>query len=372
MTRNLYIGVDILAVIDPPPCGALQATHDLFEQIIASNPPERMEAIAEEIMQKQPQVIALQEVYRITTQFPSNSLACDQSGCVFDNFTENEDGSITFDTDAEDVVFDYLDLLLEALAARGLQYRVVEDAVAWESDFEIPSWNLVPVPGLGCVPADGALPTDVRAQDRDVILVRSDVETEDEYNDNYSVLLPFPIPTGDPVHPFVRVIIVRGYGSTDLKYQGRTYRFVNTHLEMDDQSDPGSFVNLIQAAQAQQLIGALASEALPLVVAGDFNSSPDPADFTMSYELMVSAGYTDIWDQFGGRPGDTCCQVADLSNLKSALFKRIDLILVRPSADTRFLPSPAWVTGDRQSGKTASGLWASDHAGVAAMLKLKR
>ena len=372
MTKNLYIGADILKVTDLPPCGALQAVHELFEDISASNPPERIEAIAEEIMREQPHVIALQEAYLIKTQL-SNSLACDQSGCEFVNFIPNADGSITFNTDAEDVVFDYLDLLLAALEARGLQYRVVEDAVAYESDFEFPSWNLVMVPGLGCVPADGALPTDVRAQDRDVILVRSDVETgEDADSHNYGVLLPFTIPTGDPVHPFVQVLIVRGYGSTELTYQGRTYRFVNTHLEVDDQSDPGSIINVIQTAQAQQLIDALASETLPLVVAGDFNSSPDPADVTQSYELMVSAGYTDIWTQFGARPDDTCCQLADLSNFKSELFKRIDLILTRPAPDTQFLPSPMWLTGNRQSDKTPSGLWPSDHAGVAAKLKLKQ
>jgi hypothetical protein len=372
MTKNLYIGADILKVTDVPPCGPLQAVHELFEDIMASNPPERMEAIADEIMREQPHVIALQEVYLIKTEL-SNSLACDQSGCEFVNFMENDDGSITFNTDAEDIAFNYLDLLLAALEVRGLQYRVVEDAVANESDFEFPSWNLVMVPGFGCVPADGALPTDVRAQDRDVILVRSDVETgEDADSHNYSFKLPFTIPTDDPVHPFVQVLIVRGYGSTELRYQGRTYRFVNTHLEVDDQSDPDSFVNLIQAAQARQLIGALASETLPLVVAGDFNSSPDPTDVTQSYKLMVRAGYTDIWTQFGARPDDTCCQAADLSNFKSELFKRIDLILTRPASDTQFLPSPMWLTGHRQSDKTASGLWPSDHAGVAAMLKLKR
>jgi endonuclease/exonuclease/phosphatase family metal-dependent hydrolase len=378
MSKNLYIGANILGVNEPRPCGALQSVHELFEDIVASNPPERMDAIADEIMQKQPHVIGLQEVSRISMQVPSNSLECDQFGCEFDNFLENDDGSITFITDAgevtEEVVFDYLELLLDALSARGLEYIEVEDATAWESNFEFPSWNLVQDPELGCVPADGALPTDVRAEDRDVILVRSDLATATtrETEKQYRMLLPFPILTGDPVHPVIRVISVRGYGATDLTYQGRTYRFVNTHLEVDDQSDPHSIINYIQTAQAQELIGDLDSEDLPLVVVGDFNSSPDPSDVTMSYEAMIAAGYTDIWTQFSGRPGNTCCQADDLMNFESALFKRIDLIFVRPSADSEFLPSPAWVTGDRQSDKTASGLWDSDHGGVAANLQIRQ
>jgi len=371
MSKNLYIGADILGVNAPRPCGALQGVHELFDDIVASNPPERMDAIADEIMQQQPRVLGLQEVYRISMQVPSNSFVFDPSipGFTFANFDLNLDGSITFIPDAEDVVFDYLDLLLDALAARGLQYDVVEDAIAYESDFEFPSWNLDP--HLGCVPVDGALPTDVRAEDRDVILVRSDVATANGSAVQYGTLLPFTISTGTG-SPDVKIISVRGFAATDLTYQGRTYRFVNTHLEMDDQSDPDSIINFIQAVQAQELIQVLDPEALPLVVAGDFNSSPDPADVTASYELMVDAGYTDIWSQFGGRPGDTCCQADDLMNFESALFKRIDLVFVRSSADSEFLPSPAWVTGDQQSDKTASGLWNSDHGGVAAKLKIKQ
>ena len=258
---------------------------------------------------------------------------------------------------------------MDALAARGLQYDVVEDAIAYESDFEFPSWNLVPE--LGCFPADGAPPIDVRGEDRDVILVRSDVAAANGTAAQYSTLLPFTISTGVS-SPGVKIILVRGFAATDLTYRGRTYRFVNTHLEVDDQSDPDSIINNIQAAQAQELIETLDPEVLPLVVGGDFNSSPDPADVTASYELILDAGYTDIWNQFGGRPGDTCCQDADLMNFSSTLFKRGDLIFVRPSADSELLPSPAWVTGNRQSGKTASGLWNSDHGGVAAMLKIKQ
>lgn len=365
MTLNFYIGADILGVNEPRPCGALQAVNDLFEDIVASNPFERAEAHADLIAQQRPHVIALQEMYRISKQVPSNSFI---PGTGFDNFEVNVDGSITFIPDADEVVFDYLNLLLNALTDRGLEYEVAEDALAYESDFEFPSWDLVPE--LGCFPAPDALPTDIRAEDRDVILVRSDVSYDNGTAANYSWLLPFTIPTGTGTD--VKIISVRGFGATDLTYQGRTYRFVNTHLEVDDQSDPNSPINFIQAKQAEELIQELALETLPLVVAGDFNSSPDPDDVSSAYELIIAAGYKDIWTQFDGRPGDTCCQAADLMNFESELFKRIDLILLRPSDDAEFLPSPMWVTGDGQSEKTDAGLWPSDHASVSATIKLKQ
>jgi hypothetical protein len=367
MTLNFYIGADILGVSEPSTCGALQSVNNLFEEIVMSDPVERAEAHADLIAQRQPDVLALQEMYRISKQVPSNSFI---PGAGFANFEVNEDGTITFIPDANEVVFDYLELLLNALTNRGLQYEVVEDALAYESDFEFPSWDLVLDPVLDCIPAPGALPTDIRAEDRDAILVKSGLSYDNGIADNYDNLLPFTIPTGTDTD--VKIIVLRGFGATDITYQGRTYRVVNTHLEVDDQRDPNSPINLIQAAQAQELIAVLEPETLPLVVAGDFNSSPDPDDVTIAYELIVAAGYEDIWTQFGGRPGNTCCQAADLMNFESELFKRIDLILQRPPDDAEFLPSPMWVTGDRQSDKTDSGLWPSDHANVSATIKLKK
>ncbi len=381
MTLNFYIGADILNVNEPSPCGALQSVHELYEDILASEPEERAEAHADVIFKKRPHVIALQEMYRISEQVPSTSLVCDNAGnCTFADFVPNldEDGnvtSITFNTNAETLVYDYLDLLLEALADRGLYYDVVEDALAYESDFEFPSWDLEFDPELDrCVPVDGALPTDIRAEDRDVILVQSDIIKDDQTlkngtTANYKVLAPFDIQTESG--PSVRIISVRGYGATDLTFRGRTYRIVNTHLEVDDQSDPKAGLNLVQAAQAKELVYVLSDEKLPLVVAGDFNSSPDPADVSRAYEIMAKGGFKDLWARFKRRPGYTCCQSGDLLNFESELYKRIDLIYVRDSKETRFLPSPMQVTGNRQSDKTDSGLWPSDHASVAAKIRSK-
>jgi hypothetical protein len=72
-----------------------------------------MDAIADEIMQKQPHVLGLQEVFRIRIQVPSSSFVYDPSipGFTFANFYPNQDGSITFIPDAKDnptTIFSYL------------------------------------------------------------------------------------------------------------------------------------------------------------------------------------------------------------------------------------------------------------------------
>ena len=73
----------------------------------------------------------------------------------------------------------------------------------------------------------------------------------------------------------------------------------------------------------------------------------------------------------GNRPGLTCCQDADLSNRRSLLYERIDMIF--------WWDEPARVTarlvGDTVSDKTfppGLGLWPSDHAGVWASLQFIR
>jgi endonuclease/exonuclease/phosphatase family metal-dependent hydrolase len=131
-----------------------------------------------------------------------------------------------------------------------------------------------------------------------VTIVKSGISYDTATAANCGTLLGVKIPTGTGTD--IKIIDVRGYGATDISHQGRTHCIVNTHLEVDDQSDPNTPINLIQAALAQELIDILEPETLPLVVAGDFNSSPDPDDVTIAYELIVAVGYEDIWTRFNG------------------------------------------------------------------------
>jgi hypothetical protein len=68
--------------------------------------------------------------------------------------------------------------------------------------------------------------------------------------------------------------------------------------------------------------------------------------------------------------GLTCCQAEDLTNRKSALYERIDMIFpfVRPQRvlDMRLLGT---TMGDKTRPPGNGGLWPSDHAAVAARLQ---
>ena len=89
-------------------------------------------------MAEEPHVIGLQEVSLIRTQFPGNALAPDGSGIEFlGDFPT--DPRFTFKLDAATVEFDYLQLLLDALEDRGLDYVAVAAASPTNADVEFPA-----------------------------------------------------------------------------------------------------------------------------------------------------------------------------------------------------------------------------------------
>lgn len=124
---------------------------------------------------------------------------------------------------------------------------------------------------------------------------------------------------------------------------------------------------LIHVAQGQELLDGPAKTSMPVVMAGDFNSSANGGfDVTDTYPDIIDAGFQDTWAEINpSLAGDTCCQAADLSNATSDLFERIDLIFTNGGIGV----SSAQLVGDQPIG---SGVpyWASDHAGVVASLKL--
>jgi len=125
----------------------------------------------------------------------------------------------------------------------------------------------------------------------------------------------------------------------------------------------------IQHAQAAELLASATATTLPVVLLGDFNSSADPGgpNDTLTYELLQMAGFQDAWSRTNpGEPGYTCCQEADLQNPVSTLDDRIDLVLTRGAV----LPVATDVLGEDAADRTESGLWPSDHAGVAADLRI--
>ena len=355
MTQNLYVGADIFRVFGGSQCGPLQAVGEIFETVQETDFTARAEAIADLVLHNKPHVIGLQEVALIRRQSPSD-------GAI----VPNPDGSFTFLPNAQDVVYDYLQILLEALAARGLDYVVVVGATAVNADVEFPMASFDEDCNLTSVP------TDLRLTDRDVMLVRSGLETANATSANFAATLPVQFPIGPG--QILSFEFIRGFGMTDVTVGKRTFRVANTHLEVGDADDPANPVNAVQFFQTLELIGSVSDTALPLAVLGDFNSSPSPLDPRPAYATMVGAGFLDLWTVRQGppNPGYTCCQDETLSDAESMLDQRIDLVFSRLPADTELLPIRSAVVGDRPNEKTASGLWPSDHAGVATTLKFRR
>jgi hypothetical protein len=329
MTRNVYVGTDVDRIIeaeDPRDIPILVA--EAFQTLLATNFPERAEAFAQEILETDPHLIGLQEISLIRHQSPGDAVI---------------GGTLP----AQDVLFDFLDILVTTLHAYGLDYRAV--ATIQNADVELPM-----ITGVDPLAFD-----DVRLTDFDVILARGDVEISNTDARNYLATLPVPDGQGG-----VAFVIRRGYTAVDATVGHNTVRFVNTHLEP---ADPG-----VKQDQADELIATLEHETLPVIVVGDLNT---PAPAGAVYNTFLDAFYADVWDlRSNGRnePGFTANHASDLRNDVVDLQKRIDFILVRnrPGAAPRSAIGRVFaiVVGDELGDRTPSGLWPSDHAGVVARM----
>lgn len=314
MTYNVYMGGSIESVLSVE--NLLQVpteVRNVYNMFIDSDFPGRAAAMAASIKTHQPHLVGLQEMSLIRRQIPGDRIT---GGLVA----------------AKEVVMDFRVVLLDAIRAAGLDYRIVAEIE--NVDVEMPMFT-----------NDGIV--DVRLTDYDVILARSDVAisrpTTVNFENTYSVEM-------------LGLDIIRGYAAVDASVDGMTYRFVNTHLE--------SFSEAVRVAQTQELIKSFSEETLPIVLVGDLNT---PASHGTAYQMLIDAGFIDTWQTETAGTGNTCCQEPDLRNEDSGHTQRIDLIFVfNPESEVSVLMTQT--VGDTPSDRLASGLWPSDHAGVVAQL----
>ena len=324
MTQNLYVGFDGLTVIAALQTGNLSvilpAVKNAFDAVRASDFHARAEAIADQAARTRPEVIGLQEVSLFRSQDPADFAP-----------TPN----------ATHVEIDFLQILLSALAARGLHYDPV--AVVQNVDIEVPALR-----------DDFSCCRDIRLTDFEVILARRGVvHVLDVQEANFSANLTIPLPTGS-------FTTRAGWVAIDARIHGRVVRIVSTHLE--PLSPP------VQAAQALELLSGPAQTTLPLILLGDFNSAADGST-TATYGLLTAAGLVDTWSAaHPGDPGPTCCQAADLLNPISTLSQRLDIVFTRGE----FTVLDSEIVGEELDDRTSAGLWPSDHAGVVSTLRLPR
>ena len=247
-TYNLYLGANLQPLLAATPetvAGLAQAVWDHVEQVDFRI---RARAIARLIDKADPEEVGLQEVALWERGSSPGTLA---------------------------PVYDFQRILLDALAARGERYR----AVAVTRNFQSP-----PVPL-----ASGGL---ARFTDRDVILVRSGRHAGVKVSNPQAALFAARIPLPNPL--LGGAAIVRGWTSVDVKVRGKSFRFVDTHLEAFDAG--------VRNLQAQELAALLAGSPLPVVLVGDLNSRPD--DTTGAYGILTGALHLeDAWVAVHGPDG---------------------------------------------------------------------
>lgn len=313
-TRNVYLGGPVELVLGASTPQAIPAAVDQVWAIVqATNFAERAKALAAEIASTSPDVVGLQEVSLWRTQTPADGPA----------------------TPATTVAYDFLQILLDELRnAHALTYTAV--STVDNADIEM----------------TGTTNVDYRLTDRDVIIARSGVSTSNPQHGTYATKLPVMIGGSGGV----AYQVPRGWTSVNVAAAGKTFRFVNTHVE--------AFNGQVNGAQATELSQLLASDANAVVV-GDFNSGPGGAAGYTAYSLLTGqGGLTDAWTAAGGgAPGLTCCFDPTLQNASTALTSRVDLILLKGAS-----ASAGQVLGASTADRV-SNLWPSDHAGVAATIQ---
>ena len=329
MTQNLYLGSTLTpAITATTPAEFLEAVAEIYGTAVDTDFPRRAEAIADTIAAEEPDLVGLQEVTKWIAQRTVAGSALPS--------------------------YDFLAILQAELAERGLDYSVA--AVSQNAD-------IGPAPlvseRFGCAfPTTALPPCIVTLQDRDVILVNDEtpgldvLRSESGAYQAQEVLTP---PVGAPVS------FARGWALIDGTFEGKKFRFVNTHLEVEG-------FRATQEAQAREFLAGPAKAPGAVIATGDFNSAADPAtteEPTATYAALTRSWFEDAWAVNGGDPGLTCCQNSELDNPQSQLRTRIDLILLHGPVRAR----EAHVVGDAPI-QADQPRWASDHAGVVATLRL--
>lgn len=370
MTQNQYIGADLAPVLtaatavpfDPAAFNA--AVVDALSKIAAGRPTDRARALAAEIAKRNPDVVGLQEAYKFECMpFPGYpggpGLGCDDPA----------------------IKAAFRDLLQDTQSVLLGEYVVAG---------KVTNLQVAAIPFFV-----NNYPALLAVADRDAILVRKGLPASwvnfvpfgactkpSDQGCNYvtapppvTVTLPSPLPP-------VTIAIERGFLAVDVTVRSRAYRVFNTHLEQRLLAPNLPETRLLQVGQAFELVTtALATRdaTKKLIVVGDINSDPTdsissppyPPNTPTPYMLFTLNGFTDTWTmRSGSGDGLTCCQEEDLSNRRTEVYERIDMIfsLTRPSRvlNMRLLGNKM---GDKTRPPGNGGLWPSDHAALAARLR---
>jgi hypothetical protein len=310
MTWNVYVGTDVDAIIralaDGDPSNDEAVLLEQVGTLLNTDFATRAAAFADEIAAKRPHAVGLQEV----SNFDLSALGLPP--------------------------LEFMPILEDALAARGLNYVVADSVLNIEAS---------PMPGLGL-------------QDFDFLLVDANRVTV-----LGTLAKTFEANLVDVIGPVGGIELRRGYVLATVVIDDEVYTIVSTHpepnLDSYDLSD-------LRAGQALEIVTVLDQmDASTAIVMGDLNDQPGSS----LYQLFAQAGFVDAWAAFRpGVIGYTCCHAPDLANRTVAFDERIDYVLVRGFGHDvagllGHIDRLGEVPGDRVRGPVYK-LWPSDHAGL--------
>ena len=277
MTRNLYLGADLTPAIQAASSNDfVDANGQIVRDVDTNNFPTRAKGLAQEILQKKPDLVGLQEV-SLWRKGPLND------GAPFTcNGTEDDNPPFGCNFTASTVRYDYLTDLMQQLNKDNKLYKVVISQR--EFDFEAPT-DYNGVPGDGDSPANMNGEENDRLTMRDVILKRlnSGVVTTNVKAGHFRHLYE------PQIAGLVTVHVLRGWTQADVTVRGsHKFRFVNTHLEAF--GDP-----TIRRDQARELVqtGGPATGTLPVILLGDLNSDDDTVQDgdRLAYKVFSDHGF---------------------------------------------------------------------------------
>jgi endonuclease/exonuclease/phosphatase family metal-dependent hydrolase len=233
MTRNLYLGANLLPLATSPADQFQHAAAGVFASVKATDPDGRMKLVAREFAHAKPDLVGLQEV----------SLWRAGAG------------------PASAVAFDYTATLMTELRRLHSGYRLV----ALKRGFNVEA------------PTDGGF--DVRLTLGDAILARKGVKVSHVRSHTFKHQLTIPTQGIGPVK------VTRGWNQLDARIGRTRLHFVNTHLE--------AYSPTVRAAQAKELVKRALKSKRRTILVGDLNSGPDLAQAPdrLAYAAIAKAGF---------------------------------------------------------------------------------
>lgn len=321
MTYNAYLGTNLQPLFQAKDLDELRRlATKAYAHVHQVNFNLRAVAMARQIVQAEPEVVALQELSLWQEVLKSNPSELTTS-------------------------YDFLQILLDELARQGHPYEAASVIETFSSD---------------PVPIDDPVIAAVKWTDRNAIFVRADLPASELTTANpmgakFATYLPVTI-VGTPIKA------TRGWTSVDVRVRGAWFRVFDTHFE--------AFHPLVRLAQVGVLVAIMSASPYPIVLAGDINLYPQGArpEDQPAWNLLTGAGFVDAWVESdrtfpaytAGQPDDLDCR------LPSTLDNTVDFVLHNADGYIDAVRHSGDIVGEDPADctKTTPPLWPSDHAGV--------